>query len=82
MINADPHTTPRDQPCADAALAAFVVKKTEIDAMLVRLQALSDDHFNAHPDAVNWADVGTLEHHASLLRRISDSAFGEGEYAD
>ena len=28
------------------ALAAFVSKKAEIDAMLTRLQALSDDHFN------------------------------------
>jgi hypothetical protein len=27
------------------ALAAFVQKKAEIDAMLTRLQALSDDHF-------------------------------------
>jgi hypothetical protein len=26
--------------------------------------------------------VGTLEHYASLLKRITDSAFGEGEYAD
>jgi hypothetical protein len=32
------------------ALAAFVSKKAEIDAMLTRLQALSDDHFNYSPD--------------------------------
>ena len=32
------------------ALAAFVQKKAEIDAMLTRLQALSDDHFNYSPD--------------------------------
>lgn len=64
-----------------AALEAFVAKKAEIDAMLARLQALSDDHFNAHPDEVTWANVGTLEHYASLLKRISDSAFGEGEHA-
>ena len=43
--------------------------------MLARLQALSDDHFNAHPDEVNWGHVGTLEHYASLLKRITDSAF-------
>jgi hypothetical protein len=50
--------------------------------MLARLQALSDDHFNTHPDEVNWADVGTLEHYASLLKRITDSAFREGEHAE
>ena len=63
------------------ALAAFVGRKAEIDAMLERLKALSDDHFNAHPDEINWGDVGTLEHYASLLRRITDAAFKEGEYA-
>jgi hypothetical protein len=34
----------------EQALAAFVSKKAEIDAMLIRLQALSDDHFNYSPD--------------------------------
>jgi hypothetical protein len=34
----------------EEALAAFVSKKAEIDAMLTRLQALSDDHFNYSPD--------------------------------
>lgn len=63
------------------ALAAFVGRKAEIDAMLARLQALSDDHFNTHPDEIHWGDVGTLEHYASLLRRITDSAFNEGEHA-
>ena len=64
-----------------AALDAFLAKKIEIDSMLARLQALSADHFNAHPDEINWGDVGTLEHYASLLRRITDAAFKEGEYA-
>lgn len=64
-----------------AALDAFLAKKIEIDSMLARLQALSADHFNAHPDEINWGDVGTLEHYASLLRRITDSAFKEGEHA-
>lgn len=66
----------------EAALAAFMEKKAEIDAMLARLQRLSDDHFNAHPDEITWGHVGTLEHYASLLKRITDSAFGEGEFAD
>lgn len=65
----------------DAALAAFITKKAEIDAMLARLTALSADHFNASPEEVNWGHVGTLEHYASLLRQITDSAFREGEHA-
>ncbi len=84
----NPITTPRHELRAEkarcnreAALNAFIGKKAEIDQMLARLQALSDDHFNAHPDEVNWGHVGTLEHYASLLKRITDSAFGEGEHA-
>ncbi|MBK5933562.1 hypothetical protein CCR78_06155 [Rhodovulum imhoffii] len=55
---------------------------SEVDEMLARLQALSDDHFNTHPDEVNWSHVGTLENYASLLKRITDSAFCEGEHAE
>ena len=65
----------------DAALTAFLGKRAEIDTMLARLAALSDDHFNASPDAVNWGDVGSLEYQAHLLKQISDFAFGEGEHA-
>ena len=61
---------------------AFLGKKAEIDDMLARLQALSDDHFNAHPGEISWGDVGTLEHYVSLLKRITDSAFCEGEHAE
>ena len=89
MTNLNRQTTPRHQLRAEkaarnkeAALTAFIGKKAEIDGMLARLQALSDDHFNAHPDEVNWGHVGTLEHYASLLKRISDSAFKEGEHAN
>ncbi len=89
MTRLNPITTPRPQLRAekaarnrDAALNAFIAKKTEIDEMLTRVQALSDDHFNCHPDEINWGDVGTLEHYAGLLKRITDSAFGEGEYAE
>ncbi len=64
------------------ALNAFIGKKAEIDEMLARLQNLSDEHFNCHPDEIGWATVGSLEHYASLLKRITDSAFGEGEYAE
>jgi hypothetical protein len=63
------------------ALAAFVQRKAEIDAMLTRLQALSDDHFSIAPDEVTWGDVGSLEYHAELLKRITDMACNEGEHA-
>ena len=66
----------------DKALDAFLVAKIEIDAMLDRLKALSDDHFETHPDEINWGHVGTLNHYASLLRQITDSAFKEGEHAE
>jgi hypothetical protein len=64
------------------ALAAFVSKKAEIDEMLTRLQALSDDHFNYGPDEIDWGHVGTLGYYAELLKRVTDSAFNEGEHAE
>jgi hypothetical protein len=66
----------------EQALAAFVSKKAEIDAMLTRLQVLSDDHFNYSPDDITWDHVGTLGHYAELLKRVTDSAFREGECAE
>jgi hypothetical protein len=66
----------------EQALAAFVSKKAEIDAMLTRLQTLSDDHFNYGPDEITWNHVGTLGYYAELLKRITDSAFKEGEHAE
>ena len=63
------------------ALDAFIAAKTEIDSMLERLTALSADHFETHPDEINWGHVGTLNHYASLLRQISDAAFKEGDHA-
>ena len=65
----------------EPALAAFVSKRAEIDTMLTRLQKLSDDHFGYAPDDVTWSHLGTLEHYAELLKRITDSAFKEGDHA-
>jgi hypothetical protein len=67
---------------AAAALDAFVARKAEIDAMLDRLKALSDDHFNVAPEEINCGHVGTLAHYADLLKGITDAAFKEGEYAE
>ena len=89
MPRLNPQTTPRHQLRAEkarrnreAALAAFIGKKAEIDEMLARLQALSDDHFGFDPEAVNWGAVGSIDHVASDLREITDFLFGEGEYAE
>ncbi len=64
------------------ALDAFLAKKAELDTMLARLRDLSDEHFNWSPDEINWGHVGTLGHYAELLKRITDSAFNEGEHAE
>ena len=74
-------TTRRATATNDKALNAFLAAKREIDEMLARIKALSDDHFDTDPDAIHWGDVGTLNHYASLLRQITDSAFSEGEHA-
>jgi len=73
-------TTRRATASNNKALAAFMTTKADIDTMLKRLKALSDEHFETHPDAINWGHVGTLNHYASLLRQITDSALKEGEY--
>lgn len=64
----------------DMALDAFITRKAEIDAMLARLAALSDEHFGYAPDEINWGHVGTLAHYAELLKHITDAAFQEGEH--
>ena len=65
----------------DDVLAAFIARKAGIDASFSRIQSLSNDHFGVAPDEVTWGDVGTLELHAELLKRITDMAFHEGEHA-
>ena len=64
------------------ALDAFLAAKADIDTMLARLAALSDDHFETNPDEINWGHVGTLNHYRDRLREITDSAFREGEHAE
>jgi len=44
----------------EAALAAFMRGKTEIDALLARITAASADHFGANPEQVTWGDAGSL----------------------
>jgi hypothetical protein len=66
----------------EEALTDLVSKNAEIDTMVTRIQALSDDHFGFSPDEITWGHVGTLEDYADLLKRITDSAFKEGEHAE
>jgi hypothetical protein len=86
LIDGVPKMSPRTRKTksksSEDALAAFVAKKAEIDVMLTRLQALSDDHFNYSPDEIRWDHVGTLGYYAELLKRVTDSAFNEGEHAE
>ncbi len=65
----------------DQALEAFIARKAEIDTMLARLAELSAEHFQVAPEEVHWGHVGMLASYAELLRRITDAAFKEGEFA-
>ena len=76
-----PRTPNQSAKSREQALAAFVSKKAEIDAMLTRLQTLSDDHFGYSPDDITWDHMGTLGYYAELLKRVTDGAFKEGEHA-
>ena len=53
------------------ALAAFVVCKSEIDAILARVGRLSAEHFDRMPGDITWADVGTV---SSYLKGCAGSA--------
>jgi hypothetical protein len=63
------------------ALAAFIARKTEIDAIVARLAALSGEHFSIAPDEVTWGHVANLGSYLEQLHRVSDAAFHEGEHA-
>jgi hypothetical protein len=76
-----PRTQRQNDRLHEQALAAFVATKAEIDAKLASLQILSENHFGLDPEDVTWSHVGTLEHYAEVLKRITDSAFHEGEHA-
>lgn len=60
-----------------AALQAFIARKAEIDTMIDRLKAISDEHFDVSPDDLHWGHVGTLGRYAELLKQITDMMAGE-----
>jgi hypothetical protein len=47
-------TSPTPKTNQEKALDAFLAKKAEVDERLARLQALSDDRFELHPDEITW----------------------------
>jgi hypothetical protein len=82
MMNTRQRIEAKARSSRENALAAFMVKKAEIDTMLERLTTLSADHFETNPEEINWGHVGNLGHYASLLKQITDMAFKEGEHAE
>jgi hypothetical protein len=58
-------TTRTGQP-HDKALDSLIAAKAKIDTILERLKALSDGHFETHPDEINWGHVGTLNRCRSI----------------
>jgi hypothetical protein len=74
-------TSPTPKTNQEKAMDAFLARKAEVDERLARLQGLSDDHFEVHPDDVNWSHVDHVAHYANLLEQITDIAFNEGEHA-
>ena len=55
----------------EAALAAFMQGKAEIDALLARIQAASADHFGTEPEAVTWGHAGSLGLVTERFREIA-----------
>ncbi len=55
----------------EIALDAFIARKAEIDGLLARLTAFSDEHFGRSPDEVRWCDVASL---AEVYERLADAA--------
>ena len=62
----------RSEPSNEQALATFIARKAEVDALLTRIQDASANHFNANPDEVHWGHAGSLGHVAEKLREITE----------
>ena len=60
---------------------AFLTHHVAINDAIARLAQLSHDHFNAHPDKINWGHVGRITEIERLLTCVTDFAFGEGDNA-
>lgn len=63
-----------------AAKAAYKVKLEELEREVVRLQkGLADMRAELIP---NFGDVGSAAHYLDLLKQITDSMHGTGEFAE
>jgi len=62
-------TTPKSN---EAALAAFMAGKAEIDALLGRIAAASEDHFGTNPERVTWGDAGSFGFVTARLKEITE----------
>jgi len=62
-------TTPKSN---EAVLAAFMAGKAEIDTLLARIAAASDDHFGTSPERVTWGDAGSLGFITERLKEITE----------
>ena len=56
----------------------FLHEKANIDTILERLQEASDDHFDVHPDGVDYSHAADLVEMSRRLQKIADLVFGEG----
>ena len=65
----------------EQALAAFIAKKGEIDDDAYSAPGAQRRPLQLRPDEIDWGHVGTLGYYAELLKRVTDSAFKEGEHA-
>jgi hypothetical protein len=65
----------------EASRDAFLAKKAEFDALLAELAAASNDHFDASPHAVLWAETAWLSDATAKLKEVADQHFGRGEFA-
>ena len=76
-----PRTEDQITKSNEEALAAFVQKKAEIDAMLARLQSAQRRPLQLQPRRDHLGPCRHPRHYAELLKRVTDSAFNEGEHA-
>jgi len=53
------------------ALDLFAARKAEIDRLLARLQASSEEHFGCDPEALNCGDAGSL---AYVIEQLTEAA--------
>lgn len=54
-----------------AALATFIGRKAQLDELLARIQAASDNHLGADADTVHWGHAGTMGHAVEQLAEIA-----------